>query len=124
MKIVDSKTGGEKTTVVNGDVVTMQHTTFNRATDSHYAMTTSFDFAGVSRDAILKLAAETLVIRWRTAFKTADDITDFEDGETIEVAAMLAKGRQKVSRVQKAQKLGLSREELLALLAKSEEAQD
>ena len=121
MKLVDSKTGGEKSTVVAGDIVTMQHTTYHKASDSHYGLTTTFDFADVDRDSIVKLAAECLLIRWRTAFKNAEKVSDADDNQRVKVAEMLAKGRRKLTLAQKVQKLGASREELLALLAETEE---
>lgn len=116
MRKVETKTGGEKATVVNGLVVKMQHTTYHKASDSHFAMTTSFDFADVSEEDIRKMAAEMLLIRWRTAFKNSEKVDEKADGETVKVAEMLKKSRSKLTLAEKVKRLGVSKEELLALL--------
>jgi len=121
---VETKTGGEKATIVKGDVVIMQHTTLHKATDTNYAMTTTFDFAGVSRDDILKCAAEMLLIRWRTAFKNSEAVDESSDNQTVKVVEMLAKGRKKLSKTEKVKKLGLSVEDLKKLLAEAEESEE
>jgi len=121
MRKVDSKTGGEKATTLSGSVVTMQHTTFHKASDASYAMTTSFDFTGVPQEAIIKAAAEMLLIRWRTAFKNAEKLDETADNQTVNVLEMLSKGRKKLSSKEKLERTGLSKEEILALLAESED---
>ena len=121
LRKVDSKTGGEKATVLSGSVVTMKHTTYHKATDASYAMTTAFDFAGVPQEAIIKAAAEMLLIRWRTAFKNAEALDESADGQTVSVKDMLAKGRKKLSAAEKLDRTGLSRAEILALLSEDQE---
>ena len=120
MKIVDSKTGGEKATIVNGEVVKMVHTTYHKATDAHFELTTSFDFTGVSIEERTRLAAECLLIRWRTAFKGSEKVDASQDNVTVKVSEMLSKGRRKLSKAEKVRKLDLSKEDLLALLAEKE----
>ena len=68
---------------------------------------------------VLQLAAETLVIRWRTAFKNADKIDEGADNQVIEVKD-LRFGKIRFTRVQKAEKQfqDLTVEDKKALLAK------
>ena len=121
MRKVDSKTGGTKATTVNGSVVVMQHTTYHKATDASYAMTTTFDFQDVSADDIIKAAAEMYLIRWRTAFKNAEKLDETADGQTVKVAELIAKGRKKLSPAERLARTGLSKEDILALLTETEE---
>jgi hypothetical protein len=114
MKIV-GKTGGEKATIVTaltveagsdtGSRVVMDHVTLHKATDVSYQLRTTFDFAGVKYEDILKLASETLVIRWRTAFKGADKVDDEADHQTVSVAKMLKGNKPRMSKQAKVAKV-------------------
>lgn len=119
MKEVKGKTNGTKSTVVQGNKVTCQHVTLHKATDTHWQLTTTFDFEGVSQDTILKLASETLVIRWRTAFKGADKVDETADNQVMSVAKMLKGSKPRMSKGEKMAKLlaDMSPEEKKALLA-------
>lgn len=122
MREVENKTAGAKSTTVDptGDVVTMRHTTLHKASGKHYELTTVFDFTGVSEESRTRMAAEMLLIRWRSAFKNAEAVTDAEDNQRIMVAAMLSKSRKKLSSKEKLARLGLSKDEILALLEQDE----
>lgn len=116
MREVDTKTGGAKATNVNGDVVTMRHTTLHKASGKHFELTTIFDFNKVSSPERTRLAAEMLLIRWRTAFKNAETVGEESDNEIVQVSEMLSRTRQKLSPREKLDRLGMSRDEILALL--------
>lgn len=116
MREVETKTGGAKATIVNGDVVSMRHTTLHKASGKHFELSTTFDFTGVSEGRKQKLAAEMLLIRWRSAFKNAEKVDESADNEIVMVADMLAKGRAKLTPKQRLERLGLSRDEILSLL--------
>lgn len=105
MKKVDKKFGGDKSTVVQGDNVVCEHVTLHKATDTYWQLHTTFDFTGVSRETILKLAAETLVIRWRTAFKNADKIDEESaDNQVVSVVKMLKGSKPRMSKADRAAK--------------------
>ena len=117
MRKVTKATSVERTAVVQGQVVKFQHVTLNRPSNTKYVLQTAFDFAGVQQDQILRLAGETLLIRWRTAFKEADTIDDNADGQVVKVTKMLQGRKPRMSASQKVEKLAgtLSREQLIAL---------
>lgn len=112
MKTV-GKTGGEKATIVTADFgteqpggrVVMDHVTLHKATDVSYQLRTTFDFEGVNYSDILKLASETLVIRWRTAFKGADKVDDAADNQTVSVKKMLTGSKPRMSKQDKVAKV-------------------
>ena len=71
----------ERWSMIDGDVVEKLHVTLNHATKAHYHMKWYIDFTDVSRGELMKLAAETVTIRARNAFKSApaSSIGDFDD---------------------------------------------
>jgi hypothetical protein len=120
---VNGKTGGTKATIVTGDTVTCDHVTFHPPTDSHWQLRTTFDFTDVSRETMLRLASETLVIRWRNAFKNADAVDETADNQTVSVKEMLKGSKPRMSKKNKlvrdlSDMSELERLEVLAHLAK------
>jgi hypothetical protein len=101
MKEVNGKTAGEKSTVVAGNLVRCVHTTLHKATDVNWQLTTTFDFEGVSQENILKLASETLVIRWRHAFKNAKEVDETADNQIVLVNKMLRGSRPRMSKAER-----------------------
>lgn len=110
MKAV-GKTGGEKATIVTaltvgetgdtGSKVVMDHVTLHKASDVSYQLRTTFDFTGVEYKDILKLASETLVIRWRTAFKGAKTVDDIADNQLVNVRKMLSGSKPRMNKQEK-----------------------
>ena len=119
MYVVRNSSDGPKARIVQDNKVVCKHTTLHKATGKFYNLTTTFDFTDVSMARVLQLAAETLVIRWRTAFKNADKIDEGADNQVIEVKD-LRFGKIRFTRVQKAEKQfqDLTVEDKKALLAK------
>jgi hypothetical protein len=115
MKQIDPNKGGEKATIVTagllvddqdvGSRVVMDHVTLHKATDVSYQLRTTFDFEGVRYSDILKLASETLVIRWRTAFKGADKVDDAADNQVVSVLKMLKGSKPRMSKQQQVAKV-------------------
>jgi hypothetical protein len=107
MKIVKQ---GEKRTVgtkiADENIVEVRHVTLNKPTRSHYALKWAFDFSGVSREDLLKLAARGLVIDQRPKFKAEKNSDKLEqwDNKTFTVARILAKERVRQSAEEKAAK--------------------
>lgn len=83
MEIVKNSSDGAKARTVIGEKVVCKHTTLNKPSGKHYNLTTTFDFSEVTRARLLVLAAETVLIRWRHAFKDADTITDDADNQEV-----------------------------------------
>jgi hypothetical protein len=105
LKVVDPKKGGEKAVIVKDNIVVMDHVTLHKATDVHYQLRTTFDFEGVAHSDILKLASETLVIRWRTAFKGAEKVDDAADNQIVKVKDMLKGSKPRMSKQDKVAKV-------------------
>src|SRR6185295_7622373 len=103
MRYVKNSSDGEKARIVQGNTVLCKHTTLHKASGKYLNLMTSFDFEGVNQDRILKLAAETLLIRWRTAFKDADTIDEGADNQVIEVKSQKF-GKIRFTKAQKAAK--------------------
>ena len=121
--------GSPKFTRVDDSIVTCQHSTLHQPSGVVFELTTTLDFTDVSQSDILKLAADTVLIRWRGAFKKAK-VSDPEDIEAvaeelsgfnnrrITVAKMLQRSRAKLTPEQRAAKIKAeqSPEVLAALL--------
>lgn len=118
MKEVTAKSG-EKATIVSGNVVTMDHVTLHKASDTHWQLRTTFDFENVSRETILKLASETLLIRWRTAFKNAETVDETADNQVVNVEKMLKGSKPRMSKKDKLTRTlaDMSQAERLEMLA-------
>ena len=80
---------------VQGNIVKFVHSTLNKPSGLVYVLTTSFDFANVAQRTILRWAGEALLIRWRTAFKNAKQVTEKADNEVVQVAKMLTRKPRK-----------------------------
>lgn len=134
MKIVSKKTGGNKAAIVtarelsitqsgvmfdSGSRVVMDHVTLHKATDEHYQLRTTFDFTDVDYKDVLRLAAETLVIRWRGAFKNADKVDETADNQIVNVKKQLRGAKPRMSREDKLTRIfaEMTKEEKAALLA-------
>lgn len=89
MKIVHEGESVTRTAKVDGNTVRFQHVTLHRPSKRKYLLNTAFDFTGVAQPAILRLAAEALLIRWRTAFKIAKTVSDVDDNKVVSVSRML-----------------------------------
>lgn len=120
MKQVKKGESVSRTARVEGQKVFFQHLTLHKPTGAHYLLRTGFDFAGVPQDAILRLAGETLLIRWRTAFKNAEKIDDSADNQVQLVTKMLQGRKPRMTKQERAEKLfeDMSSAEKLALLRK------
>ena len=90
---------------VKGKVVSFQHLTLHKKSNVHYLLDTAFDFTGVEEEKLLRLAGETLLIRWRTAFKDADAVDDNADKQTVKVSEMLAGRKPRMSKAEKVENL-------------------
>jgi len=119
MREVKSSADSAKSRVVKENIVTCQHVTMHKPSGKFYALTTSFDFTEVAHERLLRLAAETLLIRWRIAFKNADKVDDTADNQMVEVAD-LRTAKPRFTKAQKAVKAfgDLSPEEKTILLEK------
>lgn len=104
MKKVSAK-AGERSLEVNGDVVKVVHTTLHKASNQHYVLTTSFDYTGINRETLLRIATETLLIRWRTAFKGAETVDETADNQVVNVQKMLKGSRPRMSKADRATKV-------------------
>ena len=91
----------ERKCSVDGTLVKFQHATFNKKTNRTYILTTDFDFTGVPHKTVERLAAETLLIRWRTAFKNAEKVDDSANGTVVKVTDMLKGRKPRMSREQR-----------------------
>jgi hypothetical protein len=100
--------------------VQCKHTTLHKASGKHFALSTTFDFTGVSEQDILKAATEMLLIRWRTAFKNAEKVDDSADNQHVMVSDMLRNNRPRFSKEERVNKAvqALSSDDKKALLAK------
>lgn len=118
MREVKGKVSDSRSLTVLGNVATVVHTTLHKATEKHFELRTVFDFADVPQDRIIALATETLVIRWRTAFKNAETVDDSCEKETVKVKEMLKGKKPRMSRSAKAVSLmeTMSKEDLQKLL--------
>ena len=94
-----------RTAKVEGDTVWFNHLTKHRPSGVHYALRTGFDFANVPRAAILRLAGETLLIRWRTAIKDAEKVDDIVDNQLNSVVKMLTARKPRMSKAEQASAL-------------------
>lgn len=90
---------------VDGQKVSFQHLTLHKGTNVHYLLNTGFDFTGVEPKTILRLAGETLLIRWRTAFKDAEAVDDSADHQIVKVADMLKGRKPRMSKSEKVENL-------------------
>lgn len=90
---------------VKGTVVTFDHLTLHKKSNVSYLLTTGFDFKDVPQETLLRLAGETLLIRWRTAFKDADAVDDNADKQVVKVAEMLAGRKPRMSKAEKVENL-------------------
>lgn len=104
---------------VKGTVVSFQHSTLHKGTKVHYLLNTGFDFKDVAQETILRLAGETLLIRWRTAFKDAETVDDAADKQVVKVAEMLKGRKPRMSKAEKVENLleSMSPDEAAAMLA-------
>jgi hypothetical protein len=105
MKVLAKGQEAAKSTVVKGNVVTCVHSTLHKPTDTNYQLTTAFDFDGVGPDDILRLATETVLIRWRVAFKNAESVDDTSDNQTVKVKDMLKGAKPRMSKAARAAKV-------------------
>lgn len=71
MEIVKKGETGTKAKKVEGNKVVCDHVTLNKAAGQHYQLRWIVDFDGVPQERILELAAETVLIQSRPAFKNA-----------------------------------------------------
>lgn len=94
-----------RTAKVEGNVVWFNHLTKHRPSSVHYALRTGFDFANVPQSAILRLAGETLLIRWRTAIKDAEKVDDIVDNQLNSVVKMLTARKPRMSKAEQASAL-------------------
>ncbi len=109
-----------RTAKVEGNRVFFQHLTLHKPSGVHYLLRTGFDFTGVPEEAIKRLAGETLLIRWRTAFKNAEKIDDSADNQLESVAKMLSGRKPRMTKAERADKLvqEMTSAERIALLQK------
>lgn len=122
---VDTKFAGEKGKSVErtqeGNIlVRCRHTTLHQATGKYFNLTTTFDWKDVTPDDILKQATETMLIRWRTAFKDADTVDGDADNQVISVKQMLKGQRPKFTKAQRVERVvdSMTPDEKRALLQK------
>lgn len=120
LKAIKKGESAPRSAKVEGDVVRFQHLTLHKPSGVHYALTTSFDFAGVPADVIKRLAGETLLIRWRGAFKNAEKVDDTADNTVQNVLQMLKGRKPRMSKLERIDKLAteISKAEKIALLRK------
>lgn len=76
-RILSKGEKGVNSCKIDGDVVSLQHQTVHpklapRATGQRISLLWRFNFAGVTRLELLELAARSLVITFRSPFKTLD----------------------------------------------------
>ena len=83
---------------VNGNVVTKDVVTLNKATDATYADTWELDFSDVERKDLLILATRSLVIELQSAFRgcKAAKVDDWDE-LSLNVAEHLANKRKKLT---------------------------
>jgi len=108
LKKVSKSESYSRQATVTGQVVKFQHLTLHKASNVHYLLNTAFDFTGVNPEAILRLAGETLLIRWRTAFKDAEAVDDAADNQVVKVAEMLKGRKPRMSKAEKVENLAAS----------------
>lgn len=118
MKQVKKGESVSRTARVDGQKVFFQHVTLNRPSGVQYLLRTGFDFTGVPDEVVRRLAGETLLIRWRTAFKDAKKVDDAADNQLVSVVKMLAGRKPRLSKAERVEKLvpDLSAAEKIALL--------
>lgn len=119
LKKVSKNESYSRTAKVEGQIVRFQHNTLHKVSNVHYLLNTAFDFTGVDAATILRLAGETLLIRWRTAFKDAETVDDSADNQVVTVREMLKGRKPRMSKGEKAINLvaSMTPEEQAALLA-------
>lgn len=105
MKQVAKNESYSRKAIVEGNVAKFEHLTLHKASGGHYLLTTSFDFKDVAIEHILRLAGETLLIRWRTAFKDAETVDDTADKQVVSVKDMLANKKPRMSKAEKVENL-------------------
>lgn len=105
MKQVKKGESISRTAKVDGNKVWFTHLTLHKPTGAHYALRTGFNFEGVSEEAIKRLAGETLLIRWRTAFKNAERIDDSADNQLVSVVKMLSGRKPRMTKAERAERL-------------------
>lgn len=105
MKVIKKGEGYPRTTKVDGKKVFFEHSTLNKPSNVHYALRTGFNFENVPEDVILRLAGETLLIRWRTAFKNAEKIDSSADNQLVGVVKMLTGRKPRMSKAERAERL-------------------
>ena len=105
--------------VVDKGVVFFEHLTLHKKSNVHYLLKTAFDFKDVPQDTILRLAGETLLIRWRTAFKDAETVDDNADNQTVKVVEWLKGKKPRMSKAEKVENLleSMSADEASKMLA-------
>lgn len=99
-KVGKNESYSRKASVDKG-VVSFEHLTLHKKSNVHYLLNTSFDFANVPQETILRLAGETLLIRWRTAFKDADAVDDTSDKQVVKVAEWLKGKKPRMSKAER-----------------------
>jgi len=109
---------GRKSVAVAGSIVAIDHVTQVDKDSPRVQLHTKFDFANVSQEKILELAAETILIKRRGKAKKANDLGSLE--QTFDVVEILSASRTRVSKVDKTEKLltELSEDDVKSLLAK------
>jgi hypothetical protein len=124
MKVLAKGAEANKSTTVKGNVVTCVHSTLHKPSDTNYQLTTTFDFSDVGPDDILRLATETVLIRWRVAFKNADSVDDTSDNQVVKVKDMLKGAKPRMSKAARALKTlsEMSDEEKAAFIKEHAEA--
>lgn len=105
--------------IVDKNTVKFQHLTLHKSSNVHYLLNTTFDFDKVDHKTLLRLAGETLLIRWRTAFKDAETVDDAADNQVVAVAAMLKGRKPRMSKADKVENLAatMSQEEIQKAIA-------
>src|SRR5215207_9558454 len=105
MKAIKKGEGYPRSVKVEGRKVFFEHSTLNKPSNVHYALRTGFNFENVPDDVILRLAGETLLIRWRTAFKNAEKIDSSADNQLVGVVKMLTGRKPRMSKAERAERL-------------------
>lgn len=107
-----------RTAKVEGQKVWFTHLTLHKPSGVHYALRTGFDFTGVPDEVVRRLAGETLLIRWRTAFKNAEKIDDSADNQLNNVVKMLSGRKPRMTKAERAERLvqDMTSAEKIALL--------
>lgn len=105
MKVIKKGEGYPRSVKVDGRKVFFEHSTLNKPSNVHYALRTGFNFENVPDDVILRLAGETLLIRWRTAFKNAEKIDSSADNQLVGVVKMLTGRKPRMSKAERAERL-------------------